>query len=211
MAMAFTLSGAHGSGAGVVTVNEALPTNTPLNGWVRLGSGASSHEILAFTSFSAGSKQFTLAGTTSHAHSGDDDIGVMEATIPAANGDPVHSPRTSKSILTQSGGIAVQRLPTDPFYYADVVVSNMVDGSRWMLGYDNSGVFTEFSAAFEGTKSGAGDFTISNVPAFDDPFLLELRTRKSSAATKYRPLKTYAYHSLNGTSIYVAQIKDQVA
>ena len=120
---------------------------------------------------------------------------------------PVEGPATSKSNPDGLYVTAVQRLPTDPYYYASVSITNMVIGSRWMLGYDNAGAFTELDS---GTCA-ATNFTISNVPSYDSPFLLQLRTRKSSAGVKYKPLRSYAYHSAAGVSIFVSQVEDEVA
>lgn len=99
------------------------------------------------------------------------------------------------------------RLPADPLYYADVSVKNMVVGSAWIIGYDNAGTFTTLDS---GTCT-VTDFTISGVPAYSSSFLLELRARKGTAATKYLPFTTYAYHSQSVPTIYVSQVEDLVA
>lgn len=103
--------------------------------------------------------------------------------------------------------LAIIRLPTDPLYYADVSVKNMVVGSRWAIGYDDSGTFTILD---EGDCT-ATDFTIPSAPAYSSTFLLELRVRKGTTAPKYKPYKTYAYHSKQGATIYVSQVADPVA
>ena len=119
----------------------------------------------------------------------------------------VEGPGTSKSIPDGQHISSVQRLPTDPYYYASVFIKNMVVDSRWMLGYDDAGTFTELDSGTCENK----DFTILNVPSYGSPFLLELRTRKGSATTKYKPLRSYSYHSSAGVSIFVAQTEDEVA
>lgn len=114
---------------------------------------------------------------------------------------------TGYSYPMPSSFVAHQRAPTDPYYFADVDVKNMVVGSRYMLGYDNAGTFTELAS---GTCSQT-DFTIANVPAYANPFLLELRVRKSSTGTKYIPAKSFGYHTASGVTLYVAQAVDEVA
>ena len=120
---------------------------------------------------------------------------------------PIGAPPTSKSRNSTFGTLSQERAPTDPIYLADVDVKNMVVGSRWMLGYDNNGVYTELDS---GTCTVA-DFTILSVPAYASPFLLELRVRKSSSGQKYEPLKLFGFHSAFGTSMYVSQQIDPVA
>lgn len=101
----------------------------------------------------------------------------------------------------------VERGVGDPIYYADVVIQNAVVGSAYWLGYDVNGVFTTLDSGVVATS----DFTIPNVPSYTIPMLLELRIRKSSAAPKYLPYKTFTSHTTSGTTIYTAQIPDTVA
>ena len=101
---------------------------------------------------------------------------------------------------------AVQRLPTDAFYYADVDVENVVVGSVWMLGYDNAGTFTPLASG-EVTVS---NFTIPNVPSFAASFLLELRVRKGVVQPKYVRLNQFAFHNASGILMYVSQTLDTI-
>ena len=120
----------------------------------------------------------------------------------------VSLPATSRSIAFGDGVFSHQRAPSDPYFYADIFVENIVIGSRWMLGYTPSGgAFTELAS---GTAA-AASFAISNVPSYASPMLLELRVRKSSSGTKYLPLRQYAYHAQAGVTMYLAQIVDEVA
>lgn len=123
---------------------------------------------------------------------------------------------TSKSI--GMGGyftsiFAHQRAPTDAFFFANVVVQNAVVGSAYMLGYlvgaTPSGAFTPL-AGFSGTVSNS-DFTLSNVPSYESPMLLELRLRKGTSGAKYQPFKINAVHSSNGVTIYCSQVADPIA
>lgn len=117
------------------------------------------------------------------------------------------APPTSRAYYARSGLVSNQRAPTDPYYFADVDVKNMVVGSRYMLGYDNAGSFTQLASGI----CSQTDFTIASVPAYANPFLLELRVRKSSTGTKYIPAKSFGYHTASGVTLYVAQTVDEVA
>jgi len=121
--------------------------------------------------------------------------------------EAIGCPSTSKSVPTSMGTYSQERAPTDPFFYANVDVQNIVIGSRWMLGYDNAGVFTELVSG----EASATNFIISNVPAFGSPFLLELRVRKSSAQPKYKKMNLFGFHSGNGIVMYLSQVLDPVA
>lgn len=127
-------------------------------------------------------------------------------TVLIARSGLVRTALTSSKSSPGFPHIAIQRQPTDPYYYADVDIANMIVGSRYMLGYDDDGVFTSLSS---GTAA-VSDFTISLVPAYDSPsFLLALRVRKASAATKYSPDVFYTEHSSSGSNIYVSQREEE--
>ena len=208
MAWTFTVDGLTGSGAGSITVNETVSADVPARGYLRLGTGAT-YEIEQYSSWSG--KVFTLVGTTSYSHSDNEDMAAVGPSFDHGINESNESPQTSES-RSGFGGIvsAIQRLPTDPFYYADVDVENAVVGSRYELGYDVSGVFTSFTPSIQGTVATSA-FTLSNVPSLASPMLLWLRMRKGSAATKYQPLNQKSFHSVNGVTFYVSQVEDKVA
>lgn len=116
-------------------------------------------------------------------------------------------PSTGKSMQCGGGTISHQRAPSDPYFYANVYIKNAAIGSRWMLGYDNSGTFTQLAIGEAATT----DFTIANIPSYASPFLMELRVRKSSSSPKYEPFKTFGYHDPDGLTMYVSQTIDAVA
>ena len=111
------------------------------------------------------------------------------------DGESYAVPATSRSI-PGTVNRAVQRLPTDQFYVADVDIFNMVVGSAWFLGYDDNGTYTELD---KGTSTLA-DFTISNVPAYANPFTLELRVRNASGSPRYENDVFFTQHSSNGST-----------
>ena len=130
----------------------------------------------------------------------------MGIVVSTENG-AVYLPPSAKSYPIDGCCLSNQRQPSDPYFYADVKLQNIVVGSAWMLGYYDSGTFTELSS---GTAVST-DLTISNMPSYGSPFLLELRVRKSSSGIKYKPLKTFTFHSPLGVTIYVSQVVDTVA
>lgn len=54
----YTLNGSHGSALSVITVNEAIKTDTPTTGYIRVNGVP-----YTYTAFSAGAKTFTISGT----------------------------------------------------------------------------------------------------------------------------------------------------
>lgn len=98
-----------------------------------------------------------------------------------------------------------QRLPTDPIFNANVVIQNAVVGSGYiLLGPDGATVL-----AGPGTIS-TDPQTLSSVPAYGNPYIMELRLRKSTAGTRYVPLKQFGPHAVTGISFYVVQQADNV-
>ncbi len=115
-------------------------------------------------------------------------------------------PGASKSFPGGYYTIHHQRLPTSPLYQGDVTVQNAVIGSSYiLLGPDGTTVL-----------SGPGTITtdpqtLSNVEAFADPYIIELRLRKSSpGSTRYKPLNQFIPHNSAGVSFYVVQIESTV-
>lgn len=117
--------------------------------------------------------------------------------IPAARG---------KSTASATISMGVARLPTDPLFYSDVLLVNIIAGSRYRLSVDSGELAT-------GIVSGSGYVTetISSMPVYANPQLLTLDVRYSSDSTKYLPLTLLAYQTRLGASFYVAQIVDTIA
>lgn len=115
-------------------------------------------------------------------------------------------PGTSKSFPAQPYTVHQQRLPTDPFFSADVTIQNAVIGSSYIiLGPDGTTVL-----AGPGTVS-TDPQVLANVESFADEYVIELRLRKSSpGSTRYKPLNQFAVHSTLGVIIYVSQTESAV-
>lgn len=96
----------------------------------------------------------------------------------------------------------VARLPTDPRYYADLVLQNVVAGSRYRVTRNDTG------AELATGTGGGSDITISNIPCYTNPMLVDIMIRNASGATKYKPFATAAYIYKTGGSAYVIQAVD---
>lgn len=101
-------------------------------------------------------------------------------------------------------GNSVVRLPTDALYYSNIVIENIVVGSRYQLTI-SGGDIIETGIALSSTVE------ILNVPGYVDTQLLKLVVRYSSTGTKYIPLTQFAQQTRNGASFYISQIIDGVA
>jgi hypothetical protein len=99
-----------------------------------------------------------------------------------------------------------QRLPTDPFFFADVIIQNIVAGSRYWIAQA-----TDLTNVLAAGTAGSSKFTVPSIPAYDNPMLLEIRVRKASEPVKYQPYVTYAYLARGGITVYIAQVQDNVA
>ena len=111
--------------------------------------------------------------------------------------------QTSRAMVGNKIG-SVQRLPTDPIYKADVVVENAVNGTRYLLLED-----ADHSNVLSSGVINADPFTIVDVPAFGDPFLMLLRLRTASSSPFYKTFETKANHVNVGVTVFVIQELDE--
>jgi len=99
--------------------------------------------------------------------------------------------------------LAVQRDPSDPYFYASVTINGAVIGSRYLL-LDNDDHSTVLS---EGLISSYLE-VIPNVPSYDSPMVMFLRLRNATGVIKYKTYEGYVPHSSTGATFYVSQVKD---
>lgn len=102
--------------------------------------------------------------------------------------------------------MANQRLPSDPLFYAPVILENVVVGSRYYLFNP-----TDHTALVPPGTATESPFTIPLVPAYASPQMIGCTVRYSSAVTKYYPITIYAYQNRGGVSFYISQVVDTVA
>ena len=119
-------------------------------------------------------------------------------------GECVHLPATSKSRVAARGEcVAFQRLPTDAYFYADVVIHGAVIGSTYLL-FDKDNPSTVLG---QGTID-SDPYTLTNVPSYGSPMLMTLRLRKASSPPYYKAYETIVPHKAVGSDFYVAQELD---
>jgi hypothetical protein len=101
---------------------------------------------------------------------------------------------------------SVQRLPTDPLFYASLSLQNIVVGSRYWIARASDLTTVLASGVAESTE-----ITLNNIPAYANPMLVEVRIRKASEPIKYQPFVAYGYLVRGGITVYCAQVVDNVA
>ena len=113
------------------------------------------------------------------------------------------SPASSATIWPSlKCSLGVQRLPTDPLYYADLTLQNVVSSSRYRVTRADTG------AELATSTGGGSDIVIADVPCYANPMLVNISVRNASGATKYKPFETAAYIYKTGGSAYIIQQVD---
>jgi hypothetical protein len=116
---------------------------------------------------------------------------------------PAQSNRVTPGIVGTTVGVF--RLPTDPLFYADLVLQNIVSGSRYRVIKDDDG--TELATGVAGSTT----VTLTGLPVYANPQLVKITVRKGTSAPKYEPFDTYAYMARGSVSAFIAQIPDPIA
>jgi hypothetical protein len=118
--------------------------------------------------------------------------------LPAVRGKIASAPGPGVSL-------GVFRLPTDPLFYADLVLQNIVSGSRYRVTVDETGEELATDVA------GSTTVTLTGLPVYESPMLVKITVRKGTSAPKYEPYETFAYMARGSVSAYIAQIPDPIA
>lgn len=113
--------------------------------------------------------------------------------------------KTNTAYLFGMNAISIQKLPTDPLFFADVSLVNIVPDSKFWIavGSDLLNVLALGQAI-------SSTVTISGVPVYENPMLIEIRVRSSSGFIKYRPLKTYGLVNRDGGTVYISQSEVEI-
>lgn len=121
--------------------------------------------------------------------------------VPRFTFAPVATSRMHASACGTSVGVF--RLPTDPLFYADLVLQNIVSGSRYRVTIDSDG--TELATGVAGST----EVTLSGLAVYSNPQLVSVVIRNASGSPTYKPFETKASMSAGTTSVYVSQIQDE--
>ncbi len=120
--------------------------------------------------------------------------------------DPVISvvPVQTGRIASAAGVDAVGafRLPTDPLFLATLTLRNVVTGSRYRVTRNDNG--DELAA---GVAAGS-TVTLTGIPCYSDPMLVDITVRKASAAPFYKSAFAQAEIPREGTQSFIFQIAD---
>lgn len=125
------------------------------------------------------------------------------------NPNLIYIPATRGKVSPSCYGLTngVFRLPTDPVFYADFTLTNVVVGSSYWIA--ESADLTNVLAS--GT-AGASTVVVSGMASYSTPtMLVTIRIRYSSGGTVYTPFETQAYHSKSGAGSYIIQTLDPTA
>lgn len=99
--------------------------------------------------------------------------------------------------------LSYSRLPTDPLFYADLTLENIVVGSRYRVTRNDTGAELATGVAASTTE------VISGIPCFANPMLVDITVRKASGSPNYIIFDTAAYIPKAGGSAYILQQLDE--
>ena len=108
------------------------------------------------------------------------------------------------SLAAMGGTIGIFRLPTDPLFYTNLTLENIVVGSRYRV-----------TRASTGEELATGDsasttVNLTGLPVYSNPMLVKITVRKGTTAPKYQPLDTFVNLTRETATAYIAQISDTI-
>lgn len=120
-------------------------------------------------------------------------------------GKNIRVPASSRSRPTRMGGVfAVQRAPTDAYFYGTLTLQNVIAGSRYWVARAS-----DLSVVLGTGVAAGGDIELAGLPAYANPMLMKIRIRNASGTPAYKPVETYAYLIKAGVTIYIEQQLDE--
>lgn len=99
--------------------------------------------------------------------------------------------------------LGVFRLPTDPMFFANLTLENIVVGSRYRITRADTGAELATGVAASTSE------VVSGVPAYANPMLVNITVRKASGSPNYKIFDSAAYLVKAGTSAYILQQLDE--
>jgi len=110
---------------------------------------------------------------------------------------------TGRVYPTTFGSVGVFRLPTDPLYYMELTLENIVVGSRYRITRQSTGAELATGVASSTTE------VITGVPVYSSDMLMAVTVRKASGSPNYRIFDTNVYAAKLGASAYILQQLDE--
>jgi len=126
-------------------------------------------------------------------------------TITCLPGFPTLQPAARGKIVSSGGNrsMGTLRLPTDPLYYMELTLENIVVGSRYRITRQSTGQELASGVASSTTE------VISGVPVYSSNMLMAVTVRKASGSPNYRIFDTNVYAAKLGASAYILQQLDE--
>ena len=97
------------------------------------------------------------------------------------------------------------RLPTDPLFFANLTLENIVVGSRYRVTRASNGDELATGEAANTTV------TLTGIAVYSNPMLVKIAVRKGTTAPKYIPLDAYASMTRGTATAYISQVPDPIA
>lgn len=119
----------------------------------------------------------------------------------------VAMPDARGTVFGTAGGAVVARgrLPTDPLFYADLTLENIVVGSRYRVTRHDTGDELATGVAASTTVN------LTGLAVYANPMLVKITVRKGTTAPKYEPLDTFVNITRGTTAAYISQVPDPIA
>lgn len=95
------------------------------------------------------------------------------------------------------------RLPTDPLFYADLTLDNIVIGSRYRVTRRSTGDELATGVAASTTE------VLASLPCYSNPMAVDITVRNASGSPAYKVFDTGASLSKTGGSAYILQQLDE--
>lgn len=128
---------------------------------------------------------------TSLAFHGPGYVSFMTVSIPEYNSTRLNHTQT------------IERLPSDPLFYATLTLRNVVMGSSYRVTRNDTG-----AELASGQDTASDTITIGGIPCFSNPMLVDISVRKGEEAPYYREALTQAELEKSGTAAFIFQIPE---
>ena len=129
----------------------------------------------------------------------------MTAMIPNCWGQ-LSPATTGKMIGFCQGSVGAARLATDPLFFADLTLLNIMGGSRYRVTRASNGAELA-TGVVAGTE--LTDVTLSGLAAYANPMLVNITVRNASGSPSYRIFDTAASMVRGGSSAFILQQLDE--